>query len=86
MEAVAEGSDPSTASALVFEQQLVSGQPRVLMYNVQTSTAVTTNVKQIAEAHGIPVVGVSETIEPSAASFQDWMVSQLDAVETALKQ
>ena len=86
MESVAEGSDPSTASALVFEQQLVSGQPRVLMYNVQTSTAVTTNVKQIAEAHGIPVVGVSETIEPSAASFQDWMVSQLDAVETALKQ
>ena len=85
MAAVAEGNDPSTASALKFEQQLTSAEPKVLIYNTQTSTAVTTNMKQIALSHNVPVIGISEIINPPTATFQTWMNNQLDALASALK-
>ena len=84
MQAVAEGNDPSAQSVAAFTDQLSVKQPRVLIYNQQTSTAVTTTIKKQAQALGIPVVGVTETIQPAGVTFQDWMNTQLDALHTAL--
>jgi zinc/manganese transport system substrate-binding protein len=56
----------------------------VLVYNVQTVTAVTTNVKHAAALQDIPVVGVSETLQPVSATFQDWQLAQLITLENAL--
>jgi zinc/manganese transport system substrate-binding protein len=47
-------------------------------------TAVTTNVKTLAQANKIPLVGVSETLQPLTATFQDWQTSQLQVLEAAL--
>jgi hypothetical protein len=45
---------------------------------------VTTNIKHIAEGRDIPVVGVTETIQPPDATFQDWMNAQLIAIQNGL--
>jgi zinc/manganese transport system substrate-binding protein len=84
MQAVAEGNDPPAGAVASFQDQIARREIRVLIYNVQTATAVTTNLRRQAEAQGIPVVGVSETLRPEGAAFQDWQLAQLVALEKAL--
>jgi zinc/manganese transport system substrate-binding protein len=84
MQAVAEGNDPPAQSVVSFDRQLQATIPKVLVYNMQTSTAVTTNIKQLAAEQNIPVIGVTETIQPPTATFQEWMDAQLDDLTNAL--
>jgi zinc/manganese transport system substrate-binding protein len=84
MEAVAEGNDPPASSVVQFEQLIQQKQITVLVYNVQTVTDVTNTIKQLASQQNIPIVGVSETIQPADASFQEWQVAQLLVLQNAL--
>jgi zinc/manganese transport system substrate-binding protein len=84
MNAVGEGTDPPVETVAAFQSQISGNQIKVLVYNVQTSTAVTTNIKSLATAHHIPSVGVSETLTPENLTFEDWQVKQLKSLETAL--
>ena len=84
MQAVAEGNDPPADAVVAFQNQIAHKAFKVLVYNLQTATAVTTNLKIAATQRGIPVVGVSETLEPETATFQEWQDSQLVALENAL--
>ncbi len=84
MGAVAEGNDPPASSVVTFEQQVRQKQITVLVYNVQTVTDVTNTIKQLAVQQNIPIVGVSETIQPPDASFQDWQTAQLLVLQNAL--
>jgi zinc/manganese transport system substrate-binding protein len=83
---VAEGNDPPTASVAEFQQQLQSGQVKVLVYNTQTVTPLTESIKKLATSEHIPIVGISETIEPPTDSFQTWMNAELTTLQTALAQ
>jgi zinc/manganese transport system substrate-binding protein len=56
----------------------------VLVYNVQTSTNITEDLKRQATNNGIPVVGVSETLQPVDATFQEWQDAQLLTLQNAL--
>jgi zinc/manganese transport system substrate-binding protein len=84
MDAIAEGNDPPAGAVAQFHDQVAGNQIKVLIYNVQTATAVTTNLKALAAAHHIPAVGVSETLQPQNAKFQDWQLAQLKSLENAL--
>jgi zinc/manganese transport system substrate-binding protein len=84
MTAVAEGTEPPVGSVIQFENQIQQRQAKVLVYNVQTISNTTTNIKHLAAAADIPVVGVSETMEPESTTFQDWQLAQLLALENAL--
>jgi zinc/manganese transport system substrate-binding protein len=84
MQAVAEGNDPPASSVVTFEQQVQQKQITVLVYNVQTVTDVTNRIKQLASQQNIPIVGVSETIQPPDASFQEWQTAQLLVLQNAL--
>ena len=84
MTAVADGTEPPVNTVIQFENQIRQKQVRVVVYNVQTDTATTTNIKHLAAAADVPVVGVSETLQPGSATFQEWQVSQLLALENAL--
>ena len=84
MKAVAEGTDPPANTVVQFQSQVQQKQIKVLVYNVQTSTDVTTNIRHLAAAADIPVVGVSETLQPESARFQEWQLAQLLALENAL--
>jgi zinc/manganese transport system substrate-binding protein len=83
MDAVSQGNDPPVSSVAAFHDQIAANEIRVLVYNLQTTTAVTTNLVQLAASHHIPSVGVSET-EPGSSTFEDWQLSQLDRLESSL--
>jgi len=84
MQAVSEGNEPPASTVVEFQNQIAAKEVKVLVYNVQTATAVTTNVKHLAQAGNIPVVGISETLQPETLSFQDWQLAQLSSLENAL--
>jgi len=84
MNAVAEGNDPPVSAVVQFQEQISGRQIKVLVYNLQTSTAVTTNIKALAAAKHVPSVGVSETPLPDNLTFQDWQLKQLKSLEAAL--
>jgi zinc/manganese transport system substrate-binding protein len=84
MQAVAEGTDPPVQSVVQFQQQLESGDVKVLVYNSQTVTPITDNMKTIASQNNITVVGITETVQPPTALFQDWMNTELIALQSAL--
>jgi len=84
IQAVAEGNDPPAQSVVQFENQLKSKEPQILVYNQQTVTPLTENMKKLAADEGIPVIGVTETIQPPDTSFQDWMNAELITLQNAL--
>ncbi len=86
MQAVSEGNDPPVSAVATFQQQLSQRQISLLIYNKQTATSVTTNLQSIAAQQHIPMVGVTETIQPPTLSFQDWQAGQLAALQQALEQ
>ncbi|HSX00287.1 MAG TPA: zinc ABC transporter substrate-binding protein [Patescibacteria group bacterium] len=84
IQAVAEGNDPPTDSVAAFHEQLKSGSVRILVFNKQTVTPLTENIKKLATDQHIPIIGVTETIQPPNTSFQDWMDGQVSALKNAL--
>jgi zinc/manganese transport system substrate-binding protein len=84
MQAVAEGNDPPAQSIVQFQTQLQSGNVSVLVYNEQTVTQITENMKTLAAQNGISVVGITETIQPPNVSFQAWLDAELITLENAL--
>jgi zinc/manganese transport system substrate-binding protein len=86
MQAISEGTDPPAQTVAEFQNQISQHQIKALVYNTQTSTPITDNLKQLATKNGIPVVGISETVEPANASFQDWQTRQLTSLQSALSR
>jgi zinc/manganese transport system substrate-binding protein len=84
MEAIAEGNDPPAASVALFECQIESGYVKVLVYNIQTVTPITTTIEGLAGEHNVTVTYVSETIQPPDTSFQDWMFGEYNSLANAL--
>ena len=50
---------------------------RVLVYNEQTVTPLTQTIKALAAQYQIPIIGVTETIQPPNYTFQAWMQGEL---------
>ena len=85
MNAVAEGNDPPASAVATFQNQISREQVKVLVYNSQTTTEVTTNIRSLAASHHIRAVAVSETIQPPRLDFQEWQLGQMRALEAALE-
>ena len=83
--AIEDGTDPGPADTLAMQKLLTDHDINVLLYNVQTVTPVTTQIRALARSHDIPVVGVSETMPAGAASYQQWQESQLTNLLHALE-
>lgn len=84
MDAVAEGNDPPAQSVVQFQQLLQNSTVSVLVYNAQTVTPLTQSIKALAASKGIPIVAVTETIQPPDVPFQVWMNAELIALQNAL--
>jgi zinc/manganese transport system substrate-binding protein len=84
MRAIEQGTDPAPADVAAERDLLTGKNVRALLYNSQVTSPLTASIRALAEANGVPVVGVAETIPPEFKTFQDWMLSQLDALEKAL--
>lgn len=86
MKAVAEGNEPNAQDVATF-QRLVSATPptiKLLVFNNQTVTQTTDSIKSAAKANNIPIVAVTETLQPVNVTFQQWMTTELTSIQTAL--
>ncbi|MBI3212865.1 MAG: zinc ABC transporter substrate-binding protein [Mycobacterium sp.] len=82
--AAANETDPAPADLDAFLRLLDDKGVDVLIYNTQTEGTVPEQVRAAAEAAGVPVVNVTETVAPGAKSFEAWQVDQLTALAKAL--
>jgi zinc/manganese transport system substrate-binding protein len=81
--AVMNNTEPSVSDVARFEDDLKTHSVKLLVYNRQASDPMAERMRKLAKASHIPVVGASET-EPPGADYQQWMMSELDAVDHAL--
>jgi zinc/manganese transport system substrate-binding protein len=85
-EAVEEDTDPPAA---VVAEMLALFAPdttdpiRALILNAQTETPTTDQVRQAADAAGVPVVEVTETL-PEGTDYLGWMTAQVESLASAL--
>ncbi len=77
-------ADPAPADLDAFLTLLSDKGVDVLIYNTQTEGSVPAQLRAAAEAAGIPVVNVTETVAPGSDSFEAWQVDQLTALAEAL--
>ncbi|HEY6379625.1 MAG TPA: zinc ABC transporter substrate-binding protein, partial [Candidatus Dormibacteraeota bacterium] len=84
MKAISEGNDPTAADKSTFDTQISSGQIKVLVFNKQNATPDIQGLVDTAHAAGIPVVAITETLDPASATFQGWQARQLADLEAAL--
>lgn len=83
-QAVEDGNEPSPGDTAAMDSAISQGLVKVLLYNAQVSTPATALVRDLATAHGVPVVGVTETLPAAEPTFQRWQVDQARAILAAL--
>lgn len=81
--AIAEGNDPPADTVIEANNQITRKEVKILIYNSQTVTPITTNLQNEAKNLNIPVVPVSETMPPGK-TYQTWMIDQLNTLQQSL--
>jgi zinc/manganese transport system substrate-binding protein len=77
-------TEPSASDIAAFEKDLRERQVHVLIYNSQATEALTKRMLKVAHDSHVPSISVTETL-PAGKTFQQWMISQLDALSGALQ-
>lgn len=78
--AVEDGTD---AAPLVYDQvrSLLESDTALLVYNEQTSTGQSQDLRTVAERADVPVLAVSETL-PDGQSYVQWMEQNIQDVQS----
>ncbi|GGW95975.1 metal ABC transporter solute-binding protein, Zn/Mn family [Streptomyces chartreusis] len=82
-EAIEEGDDVSPRTLRSTLALFTGKKVEALVYNEQTSGPQTEKAERAAEAAGIPVVPVTETL-PKGKDYLAWMTANVDALASAL--
>ncbi len=82
--AVMNDTEPSFQQTSDFEKSLADKSMKILFYNSQVTDPTTQRMREIAQKDGVGIVGVTETQPPDAKDYADWMLKELNAVETTL--
>jgi zinc/manganese transport system substrate-binding protein len=81
---IMNGVDPSP-QAVTFQLDLFSQHKvKAFVYNQQVVGSLTESFLTAAKAHGIPVVGVYETMPTPGYDYQSWMRAEVNALRKAL--
>lgn len=81
---VTNESEPAPGDISAFDEALTSKEMNVLINNTQTEGSVPKQLVSTAEASGVPVVDVTETLPEGSNSFEQWQITQLQALAQAL--
>ena len=84
LDAISEGSEPTAADKATCDAQIKTHQIKVYVFNSQNSTPDVQAQVHLAQANGIAVVPITETLTPTSATFQDWQANQLQSLAAAL--
>lgn len=82
--AIEAGNDVSPLLLNALDEKLSSGDISLLAYNPQTSSPQTQSVRAQAENAEVPVVEFTETL-PQDTDYLGWMESNIDAIQTTVK-
>ncbi|TDD88760.1 ABC transporter [Saccharopolyspora karakumensis] len=83
--AIEAETDPSAAAVADIQNAINARQAVAVIYNPQTESPVTRNVRAAADSQRIPVVEMTETL-PQGQSYVQWMDAQITALQGALKR
>ena len=82
--AVAEGTDVTAADKQAVDSQAEDRKIAVWVFNSQNVTPDVQRVNSIVRREHIPIVSITETLDPAGASFEQWQQAQLSALAAAL--
>jgi zinc/manganese transport system substrate-binding protein len=83
--AVMNETEPGARTIAAFEDDLRRRAVKVLIYNPQSGQALGERMVSLARRSGVPVVPITETLPPGK-TYQQWLASQLDALDRALAE
>jgi zinc/manganese transport system substrate-binding protein len=86
LQAISEGTDVTAQEKTTIDSQIANKQIAVYLFNTQNATPDVQRIVDAAKKQGIPIVDVTETLDPATAKFQDWQSRQLQDLATALAQ
>lgn len=81
--AIENGTEPPPQAVAAMGDLLKHRSVKVLLYNSQTVSPITSRMRDTAVSAGVPVVGVTETL-PAHRTFQQWQLDQVRALARAL--
>jgi zinc/manganese transport system substrate-binding protein len=84
--AISEGGEPTAQDKATIDAQIRNKEIKIYIYNSQNATPDVTAQVREARARHIPVTTVTETLTPANLTFEQWQVSQLERLESALHQ
>jgi zinc/manganese transport system substrate-binding protein len=80
---IEDGTEPAASDELAMRALITDHRIKALIYNEQATSPATAQLQSMAQAAGIPVVPVTETM-PADATFESWQVGQVRALAAAL--
>jgi zinc/manganese transport system substrate-binding protein len=81
--AIEEGTEPPPQAVAAMNALMTRRRIKVLLYNSQAVSPITSRVRAEAARARIPIVGVTETLPPHR-SFQQWQLAQAQQLAAAL--
>jgi zinc/manganese transport system substrate-binding protein len=83
--AIEDGTEPAPQAFAAMNMLMAKRRIRVLLYNSQAVSPITSRVRDAAAQAHIPVIGVTEMLPPHL-TFQQWQLAQARQLAKALAQ
>jgi zinc/manganese transport system substrate-binding protein len=81
---IMNGVDPAPEDIALENSFFSQHRVRLFAYNEQVTSALTASVRQNAQAAGVPVVAVYETMPTPGYTYQSWMLAEVNAIRRAV--
>ncbi len=81
---IMNGVDPAPQSVTLQQGLLAGRKVKAFVYNQQVTDSLTESFLAEAKQHGVPVVGVYETMPTPGYDYQTWMLAEVKALERAV--
>ena len=81
---IMNGTDPSAQDVATERSLFTQRQVKVFLYNQQVTDSLTESFIALAQANGVPVVGVYETMPVPGYDYQSWMLAEVQALQKAV--
>ena len=81
---IMNGTDPSAQDVATQRSLFTRHKVKVFLYNQQVTDSLTESFISLAQANGIPVVGVYETMPAPGYDYQSWMLTEVQDLQKAV--
>jgi zinc/manganese transport system substrate-binding protein len=81
---IMNGTDPSAQDVAIERSLFTQHKVKVFLYNQQVTDSLTESFISLAQASGVPVVGVYETMPVPGYDYQSWMLAEVQDLQKAV--